>query len=204
MLNGYSGLPTMRLTSTTVSSPMCQWRVMLGWCCQLCVRLREWLCGRILRVNVDDCASSRARTRACADGIADFCVCVCEWILRGQVPDQHKRLRQLPAATARYARMEFSSTRARVLPRAMSRRTVPDECERMRFQPCANGGVCVDGRVASLHCACVQVATAGLQCQTSINDCASSPCQNGGSMHGRRTSYTIHVPRQFLRGPNAK
>ena len=46
---------------------------------------------------------------------------------------------------------------------------------------CPNGGTCTaNGPLGSMTCTCA-TGYSGAQCQTNINECASAPCQNGGT-----------------------
>ncbi|KAM5327344.1 sushi, nidogen and EGF-like domain-containing protein 1 isoform 1-T13 [Glossophaga mutica] len=57
----------------------------------------------------------------------------------------------------------------------------------LALRPCLNGGKCIDDCVAgnpSYTCSCLSGFT-GKTCQLDVNECASQPCQNGGTCtHG--------------------
>ncbi|XP_071956600.1 uncharacterized protein [Antedon mediterranea] len=61
-----------------------------------------------------------------------------------------------------------------------------DHCSYL--SPCQNGGACTDG-VGTYTCSCV-AGYSGTNCETNINECASSPCQHGGACNDGVNRYT--------------
>ncbi|XP_043926270.1 sushi, nidogen and EGF-like domain-containing protein 1 [Protopterus annectens] len=60
------------------------------------------------------------------------------------------------------------------------------------LRPCLNGGQCIDDCVTgnpSYTCSCLAGYT-GRRCHIDVNECASYPCQNGGSCIDGRNSFT--------------
>lgn len=65
---------------------------------------------------------------------------------------------------------------------------------------CKHGGACMNGTgevgLGSYKCLCLAGYT-GTHCETDINECASSPCQNGGSCVDGVNSYTCICPEGY-------
>ncbi|XP_068447252.1 sushi, nidogen and EGF-like domain-containing protein 1 isoform X3 [Clinocottus analis] len=67
-------------------------------------------------------------------------------------------------------------------------------CQHLR--PCLNGGQCIDDCITgnpSFTCSCLAGFT-GRQCQIDVNECASHPCQNGGTCEDQINSFQCHCP----------
>lgn len=64
------------------------------------------------------------------------------------------------------------------------------------LRPCLNGGQCIDDCITgnpSFTCSCLAGFT-GRRCQIDVNECASSPCQNGGTCEDRIKSFICQCP----------
>uniref|UniRef100_A0A8W8NHW5 Uncharacterized protein n=1 Tax=Magallana gigas TaxID=29159 RepID=A0A8W8NHW5_MAGGI len=62
---------------------------------------------------------------------------------------------------------------------------------------CENGGVSVPDDVASCRCVCPE-GTSGANCSVStVNECRSSPCQNGGTCMDEIGYYTCKCPPEY-------
>lgn len=53
---------------------------------------------------------------------------------------------------------------------------------------CHNGGECIEGKGLDFRCACAQ-GWQGVYCDSEINECESSPCQNGAVCIDKLASY---------------
>ena len=60
-------------------------------------------------------------------------------------------------------------------------------------EACSNHGNCTSTPTGSYTCACLPGYT-GFRCETDINECASSPCQNGGSCNDLVNGYNCSCP----------
>jgi hypothetical protein len=77
---------------------------------------------------------------------------------------------------------------------------------------CYNGGTCVSysanepwcnaAQSSQVCCQCVTGFT-GYRCETEINECVSSPCQNGGVCDNLLNAYRCNCPLGFT-GPNCE
>ncbi|KAJ0065223.1 hypothetical protein NL108_006584, partial [Boleophthalmus pectinirostris] len=59
------------------------------------------------------------------------------------------------------------------------------------LRPCLNGGQCIDDCITgnpSFTCSCLAGFT-GRRCQIDVNECASNPCQNGGTCEDQINSF---------------
>ncbi|XP_069677103.1 protein eyes shut isoform X2 [Periplaneta americana] len=61
---------------------------------------------------------------------------------------------------------------------------------------CMNGGLCIEGPGDTFTCSCLAGWTGEL-CNTSIDECASSPCLNGGVCVDRHADYACACPFGF-------
>uniref|UniRef100_A0AAV2KYH3 Sushi, nidogen and EGF-like domain-containing protein 1 n=1 Tax=Knipowitschia caucasica TaxID=637954 RepID=A0AAV2KYH3_KNICA len=64
------------------------------------------------------------------------------------------------------------------------------------LRPCLNGGQCIDDCITgnpSFTCSCLAGFT-GRKCQIDVNECASSPCQNGGTCEDQINSFVCQCP----------
>ncbi|KAM8874516.1 sushi, nidogen and EGF-like domain-containing protein 1 isoform 2-T2 [Spinachia spinachia] len=64
------------------------------------------------------------------------------------------------------------------------------------LRPCLNGGQCIDDCITgnpSFTCSCLAGFT-GRRCQIDVNECASRPCQNGGTCEDQINSFLCHCP----------
>ncbi|XP_076009719.1 sushi, nidogen and EGF-like domain-containing protein 1 [Genypterus blacodes] len=64
------------------------------------------------------------------------------------------------------------------------------------LRPCLNGGQCIDDCITgnpSFTCSCLAGFT-GRRCQINVNECASLPCQNGGTCTDQINSFTCQCP----------
>ncbi|EHB16173.1 Sushi, nidogen and EGF-like domain-containing protein 1 [Heterocephalus glaber] len=69
----------------------------------------------------------------------------------------------------------------------------------LALRPCLNGGKCIDDCVTgnpSYTCSCLAGFT-GRRCQRDVNECASHPCQNGGTCTHGVNSFTCQCPTGF-------
>ncbi|KAM9249345.1 sushi, nidogen and EGF-like domain-containing protein 1 [Dugong dugon] len=69
----------------------------------------------------------------------------------------------------------------------------------LTLRPCLNGGKCIDDCVTgnpSYTCSCLSGFT-GRHCQLDVDECASHPCQNGGSCTHGVNSFTCQCPAGF-------
>ncbi|XP_053708828.1 sushi, nidogen and EGF-like domain-containing protein 1 isoform X2 [Synchiropus splendidus] len=67
------------------------------------------------------------------------------------------------------------------------------------LRPCLNGGRCIDDCITgnrSFTCSCLAGFT-GRRCQINVDECASQPCQNGGTCEDQINSFTCHCPSGF-------
>ncbi|XP_054916683.1 sushi, nidogen and EGF-like domain-containing protein 1 isoform X1 [Poeciliopsis prolifica] len=68
------------------------------------------------------------------------------------------------------------------------------------LRPCLNGGQCIDDCITgnpSFTCSCLAGFT-GRRCQINVNECASSPCQNGGSCKDRINGFICVCPPGYM------
>ncbi|XP_047398620.1 sushi, nidogen and EGF-like domain-containing protein 1 isoform X14 [Sciurus carolinensis] len=75
----------------------------------------------------------------------------------------------------------------------------------LALRPCLNGGECIDDCVTgnpSYSCSCLAGFT-GRRCQLDVNECASHPCQNGGTCTHGVNSFSCECPAGF-RGPTCE
>ncbi|KAK1336807.1 hypothetical protein QTO34_002842 [Cnephaeus nilssonii] len=75
----------------------------------------------------------------------------------------------------------------------------------LALRPCLNGGKCIDDCVTgnpSYTCSCLSGFT-GRRCQLDVNECASQPCQNGGTCTHGINSFSCQCPAGF-RGPTCE
>ncbi|XP_015999698.2 sushi, nidogen and EGF-like domain-containing protein 1 isoform X2 [Rousettus aegyptiacus] len=75
----------------------------------------------------------------------------------------------------------------------------------LALRPCRNGGTCIDDCVTgnpSYTCACLAGFT-GRQCHLGVNECASRPCQNGGSCTHGADGFSCQCPDGFS-GPTCE
>ncbi|XP_013363511.1 PREDICTED: sushi, nidogen and EGF-like domain-containing protein 1 isoform X2 [Chinchilla lanigera] len=75
----------------------------------------------------------------------------------------------------------------------------------LALRPCLNGGKCIDDCVTgnpSYTCSCLAGFT-GRRCQLDVNECASRPCQNGGTCTHGVNSFSCQCPAGF-RGPTCE
>ncbi|XP_056132458.1 LOW QUALITY PROTEIN: sushi, nidogen and EGF-like domain-containing protein 1 [Lampris incognitus] len=64
------------------------------------------------------------------------------------------------------------------------------------LRPCLNGGQCIDDCITgnpSFTCSCLAGFT-GRKCQIDVNECASNPCQNGGTCKDQINSFICQCP----------
>ncbi|XP_038138318.1 sushi, nidogen and EGF-like domain-containing protein 1 [Cyprinodon tularosa] len=64
------------------------------------------------------------------------------------------------------------------------------------LRPCLNGGQCIDDCITgnpSFTCSCLAGFT-GRRCQINVNECASDPCQNGGSCKDQINGFICECP----------
>ncbi|XP_039896049.1 sushi, nidogen and EGF-like domain-containing protein 1 isoform X2 [Simochromis diagramma] len=64
------------------------------------------------------------------------------------------------------------------------------------LRPCLNGGQCIDDCIKgnpSFTCSCLAGFT-GRRCQIDVNECASQPCQNGGTCKDKINSFMCQCP----------
>ncbi|XP_055363642.1 sushi, nidogen and EGF-like domain-containing protein 1 isoform X2 [Betta splendens] len=64
------------------------------------------------------------------------------------------------------------------------------------LRPCLNGGQCIDDCIKgnpSFTCSCLAGFT-GRRCQINVNECASHPCQNGGTCTDQINSFICQCP----------
>uniref|UniRef100_A0A671W0Q0 Sushi, nidogen and EGF like domains 1 n=1 Tax=Sparus aurata TaxID=8175 RepID=A0A671W0Q0_SPAAU len=64
------------------------------------------------------------------------------------------------------------------------------------LRPCLNGGQCIDDCITgnpSFTCSCLAGFT-GRRCQINVDECASHPCQNGGTCEDQINSFICHCP----------
>ncbi|EGV95322.1 Sushi, nidogen and EGF-like domain-containing protein 1 [Cricetulus griseus] len=67
------------------------------------------------------------------------------------------------------------------------------------LRPCLNGGKCIDDCVTgnpSYTCSCLAGFT-GRRCHLDVNECASHPCQNGGTCTHGVNSFSCQCPAGF-------
>ncbi|XP_020488730.2 sushi, nidogen and EGF-like domain-containing protein 1 isoform X1 [Labrus bergylta] len=70
-------------------------------------------------------------------------------------------------------------------------------CQHLR--PCLNGGQCIDDCITgnpSFTCSCLAGFT-GRQCQIDVDECSSSPCQNGGTCEDQINGFVCRCPPGF-------
>uniref|UniRef100_A0A8D2CR36 Sushi, nidogen and EGF like domains 1 n=1 Tax=Sciurus vulgaris TaxID=55149 RepID=A0A8D2CR36_SCIVU len=75
----------------------------------------------------------------------------------------------------------------------------------LALRPCLNGGKCIDDCVTgnpSYSCSCLAGFT-GRRCHLDVNECASHPCQNGGTCTHGVNSFSCECPAGF-RGPTCE
>ncbi|XP_064443469.1 sushi, nidogen and EGF-like domain-containing protein 1 isoform X10 [Mirounga angustirostris] len=75
----------------------------------------------------------------------------------------------------------------------------------LALRPCLNGGKCIDDCVTgnpSYTCSCLSGFT-GRRCHLDVNECASHPCQNGGTCTHGVNSFRCRCPAGF-RGPTCE
>uniref|UniRef100_A0A3P8TUL4 Sushi, nidogen and EGF-like domain-containing protein 1 n=1 Tax=Amphiprion percula TaxID=161767 RepID=A0A3P8TUL4_AMPPE len=64
------------------------------------------------------------------------------------------------------------------------------------LRPCLNGGQCIDDCITgnpSFTCSCLAGFT-GRRCQIDVDECASSPCQNGGTCEDQINGFICRCP----------
>uniref|UniRef100_M3XM44 Sushi, nidogen and EGF-like domain-containing protein 1 n=4 Tax=Mustelinae TaxID=169418 RepID=M3XM44_MUSPF len=69
----------------------------------------------------------------------------------------------------------------------------------LALRPCLNGGKCIDDCVTgnpSYTCSCLSGFT-GRRCHLDVNECASHPCQNGGTCTHGVNSFSCQCPASF-------
>ncbi|XP_023599141.1 sushi, nidogen and EGF-like domain-containing protein 1 [Myotis lucifugus] len=69
----------------------------------------------------------------------------------------------------------------------------------LTLRPCLNGGKCIDDCVTgnpSYTCSCLSGFT-GRRCQLDVDECASHPCQNGGTCTHGVNSFSCQCPAGF-------
>uniref|UniRef100_A0A8C9ADG5 Sushi, nidogen and EGF like domains 1 n=1 Tax=Prolemur simus TaxID=1328070 RepID=A0A8C9ADG5_PROSS len=69
----------------------------------------------------------------------------------------------------------------------------------LALRPCLNGGKCIDDCVTgnpSYTCSCLSGFT-GRRCHLDVNECASHPCQNGGTCTHGVNSFSCRCPAGF-------
>ncbi|KAM8787743.1 sushi, nidogen and EGF-like domain-containing protein 1 [Rhynchonycteris naso] len=69
----------------------------------------------------------------------------------------------------------------------------------LALRPCLNGGKCIDDCVTgnpSYTCSCLSGFT-GRRCHLDVNECASHPCQNGGTCTHGINSFSCRCPAGF-------
>ncbi|XP_036174838.1 sushi, nidogen and EGF-like domain-containing protein 1 isoform X2 [Myotis myotis] len=69
----------------------------------------------------------------------------------------------------------------------------------LALRPCLNGGKCIDDCVTgnpSYTCSCLSGFT-GRRCQLDVDECASHPCQNGGTCTHSVNSFSCQCPAGF-------
>uniref|UniRef100_A0A3Q2P5H2 Sushi, nidogen and EGF like domains 1 n=1 Tax=Fundulus heteroclitus TaxID=8078 RepID=A0A3Q2P5H2_FUNHE len=67
------------------------------------------------------------------------------------------------------------------------------------LRPCLNGGQCIDDCITgnpSFTCSCLAGFT-GRRCQINVNECASNPCQNGGSCKDQINGFICECPAGY-------
>ncbi|XP_034035125.1 sushi, nidogen and EGF-like domain-containing protein 1 [Thalassophryne amazonica] len=67
------------------------------------------------------------------------------------------------------------------------------------LRPCLNGGQCIDDCITgnpSFTCSCLAGFT-GRTCQIDVNECASYPCQNGGTCKDQINSFICQCPSGY-------
>ncbi|XP_029904625.1 sushi, nidogen and EGF-like domain-containing protein 1 [Myripristis murdjan] len=67
------------------------------------------------------------------------------------------------------------------------------------LRPCLNGGQCIDDCITgnpSFTCSCLAGFT-GRRCQIDVNECASNPCQNGGTCEDQINSFICQCPPAY-------
>ncbi|XP_029938701.1 sushi, nidogen and EGF-like domain-containing protein 1 isoform X2 [Salarias fasciatus] len=67
------------------------------------------------------------------------------------------------------------------------------------LRPCMNGGQCIDDCITgnpSFTCSCLAGFT-GRRCQIDVDECASHPCQNGGTCKDQINSFTCQCPHGY-------
>uniref|UniRef100_A0A8C5KE78 Sushi, nidogen and EGF-like domain-containing protein 1 n=1 Tax=Jaculus jaculus TaxID=51337 RepID=A0A8C5KE78_JACJA len=75
----------------------------------------------------------------------------------------------------------------------------------LALRPCLNGGRCIDDCITgnpSYTCSCLAGFT-GRRCHMDVNECASHPCQNGGTCTHGVNSFSCQCPAGF-RGPTCE
>nr|CAD7415167.1 unnamed protein product [Timema poppensis] len=70
-------------------------------------------------------------------------------------------------------------------------------CNMTGVSLCINGGVCIEGPGDTFSCACLQGWT-GQICETAVDECVSSPCQNGGVCVDLFAGYSCACPFGML------
>ncbi|XP_053072047.1 sushi, nidogen and EGF-like domain-containing protein 1 isoform X4 [Acinonyx jubatus] len=69
----------------------------------------------------------------------------------------------------------------------------------LALRPCLNGGKCIDDCITgnpSYSCSCLSGFT-GRRCHLDVNECASHPCQNGGTCTHGINSFSCRCPAGF-------
>uniref|UniRef100_H3CF43 Jagged canonical Notch ligand 2b n=1 Tax=Tetraodon nigroviridis TaxID=99883 RepID=H3CF43_TETNG len=62
-----------------------------------------------------------------------------------------------------------------------------------RYQPCVNGGTCMNTEPDEYYCACPR-GFSGKDCQIAEHACASNPCANGGTCHEVPGAFECRCP----------